>query len=115
MRFSNEQRCFVIKHYYSNNFSYARVRNEFTDKWPEINLSDMQIKRIIDRFEQYHRVDDLPKSGRPRIRTAQFQERVTTQLVAMPITSSRRLAQSVSASHTTTYRAIDLLNNMDWN
>lgn len=105
MRFSAEQRCAIIQLYYSNNRSYRDVKEQFLAKW-RVNVYDMQIKRIIDKFEKEHTVADRAKSGRPRARTPAFRETVAANLVAVPTVSSRRLAHSLQATHTTTYRTM---------
>ncbi len=81
MWLSNAQRCLIIKLYFSHNYSYLRIKNEFNEEYPDVPLTNMQIKQIIDKFEQHHTVSDLPKAGRPRIRTSQFQQQVAERLL----------------------------------
>ncbi len=38
MHFSAKQRCLIIKLYYANNKSYARVRAQFSEEYLEIEL-----------------------------------------------------------------------------
>ncbi len=56
MRFSAKQRCLIIKLYYVNNKSYTHVRAQFSEEYPEIELSDMQINRVIIKFKAQHTV-----------------------------------------------------------
>ncbi len=56
-------RCFVIEEYYCSSQSYARVHVAFSEKF-EQEVSDRQIKCIVDQFEKNHMVSDMPRSGR---------------------------------------------------
>ncbi len=85
MRFSAKQRCLIIKLYYVNNKSYARVRAQFSEEYPEIELSDMQINGVIIKFETQHTVQDLPKTGRPRVQMPALREQVRGEIEATPL------------------------------
>ncbi len=61
MRFNLEQRVFISKHYYLSSCSYVCVCHDFEEKYPGMHLSDVQIKRTIDRFKKNHSLTDLPK------------------------------------------------------
>ncbi len=66
----------------------------------------MQIKWIIDRFENECSISDRPNSGQQCICTEQLKGTVEEKLSATPTTPSRRLAQNIRVSHTKTYRVM---------
>lgn len=51
----------MIKHYYITNHSYKDVHDAFIDKYTTCVLNDMQIKRIVDEFDNQNMVSDLQK------------------------------------------------------
>ncbi len=51
------------RRYYRAAQSYARVHVAFSKKF-EREVSDMQIKCIVDQFEKNHTVSEMPKLGR---------------------------------------------------
>ncbi len=104
--FSQEQRCFIVKHYFLNQCSYTRTKIAFEEKWPEINLQKTLLRCVIIRFEQQHTVADLLNSGRLRVRITEFKQQVSTMLVATPHIWSHHLAQHTNTSHSTIYRTM---------
>lgn len=103
MRFSKEQRCFIIEQHFLNTRSCVHVRMNFSNELGSETL-DMQLKRIIDEFEQHYGIADLTKTRRKCVlRTPAFSKRVNKS-EATPTISSRRPVQNVGARHTTTCR-----------
>ncbi len=63
----------------------------------------MQIKWIVDHFEQYNQISDFQKTRRQRVCTPELVEEVRERLSTTPTVSSRQLAQSIGVSHSLTY------------
>lgn len=104
MRFSIEERTFVVRSYYSGGITEVKDtwNNEFATGPP----SRQQIYNIISKFERTGSIADAPRSGRPTTSTTlENQERVAQLLVENPKTSSRRGCLELDISHTS-YRRI---------
>ncbi len=107
MIFSNEQCCFIIKHYFSNNKSFTTVRQLFRDKYGEhYPLPDSTINRIIQRFWNEHTILRRKGSGQPRVVMPQKREEVKQAVIANRQVSIWRLAPRVELSRTTTHRLL---------
>ncbi len=95
----------VIKHYYLSGCSYAHIKTSFffffLIWWKHLQ---MQIKWIVDCFEPHNQISDLQKPGWPHVRTLELVEEVRGRLSTTHNVLSRRLAQNIGASHSSTYR-----------
>ncbi len=100
--FSQQQCCFIAKHSFLNQCSYAHTKIAFEERL-EINLLKTLICRIIIRFEQQRTIANQPKSEWVCVRTIKFKQQVTTTLVATPHISFFRLMQHVNDSHSNMY------------
>ncbi|KAJ4452047.1 hypothetical protein ANN_03563 [Periplaneta americana] len=69
MSFSQEQRVFIVEHYFSSR-SYARVVDEFRRNYPDVTVpNNSTITRLIARFSECESVADKKRTGRPAILT----------------------------------------------
>ncbi len=106
MYFSPAQRVYVIKVYYETK-SLKTVRERFTAEFPGVVAPAKQvILTLVRKFEQHYTIDDLPRSGRRSVRTTEKRDEIRQALAENPSTSSRRVAQKVGLSHTSTYRTM---------
>ncbi len=104
MFFSPKQRVFIIKCYYQTG-SLKRVRETFEVEFPDVSPpGNKAILHIVKKFENHHTVSDLRRSGRTSVRTEESKEKIRNVVTATPSLSSRRVAQQVGLSHTSTYR-----------
>ncbi len=61
----------------------TRVWENYFDEYDE-NISKMQIKRIVDCFEQHNQISDLQKTGWPCVRTLELVKEVRRRLSTTP-------------------------------
>lgn len=87
MRFSIEERAFVIKIFYKT--GAGEVGRVWNDEFKTQPPSRQQIYKIVNKFEGTGSVADAPKSGRPTTSTTpENQERVAQLLTEDPQTST---------------------------
>ncbi len=111
MVFSNEQCCFIIERYFSNNKSFTTMRQLFREKHGEhYMLPDSTINRIIQRFRNEHTILWRKGSGRPWNVTPQKREEVKQAVIANRRVCIWRLAPCVELSRATTHRLLRELN-----
>lgn len=104
MKFTREERIFMVKRYYIDGCS--GVINAWNDEFDSQPPSRQQIRRTALKFENEGSIVDAPRSGRPRsARTPDNMERVATALVETPATSTRVGARDLDLSRTS-YRRI---------
>ena len=104
MRFTIEERTFIIKKYYESGVRHVMQLwpNEFATPLP----SRKAVYNLIHKFERTGSVADDKRTGRPvTTTTAENQERVAQHLVETPETSTRRGGLELDLSHTS-YRRI---------
>ncbi len=63
----------------------------FLDEYDE-NVSKMQIKPTVDRFEQHNQILDIQKTGQLRVRTLELVKEVRGRLSTMSTVSSHQLS-----------------------
>ncbi len=95
MPFSWEMRVFIIKCYFKIK-SYKTSRESFKEKFvDEQTLPNSTIKRIVQHFEVLFRLEDVPCSRRPTMRTYERREEVRQQIVATRCILVHKLVQCV--------------------
>jgi transposase len=61
----------------------------------KLGVSQRTIRRWIDHYQQYHTVDDKPRSGRPRITTDEEDEMIVMGARVQPFTSARQITREL--------------------
>ena len=95
-KFTTEQRTKIVQFYFKFHRSIILTQRAYC---LHINArkppSDFMIRRLIQRFQQYGSVSDLPRSGRPRsVRSQINRESVLDSVQEEPGTLIRRLMTS---------------------
>jgi hypothetical protein len=92
MSFSQEQRVFILEHYFASR-SYARVADEFRWRYPDSAVpNNSTITRLIDGFRECGSVADRKRSGRPTILTEAKLADMEGMMQNSPSESLRRLS-----------------------
>ena len=113
MSFSQEQRVFIVEHYFSS-LSYARVVNEFCEKYPGDKVpNNSTITRLIALFRETGSVADKKKTGRPKILTDAKLGEVRDAIQRSPSKSLRRLSAQSQISYGSAQEAMKKLHMKD--
>ncbi len=111
MVFSDEQCCFIIEHYFSNNKLFTTVRQLFREKYGEhYMLPGSTINQIIQQFRNEHTILRRKGIGWSRGVTPKKIEEVKQAVIANCRVSIRRLTPRVKLSRATTNRLLYELN-----
>ena len=105
-KFTTEQRTKIVEFYFKFHRSIILTQRaycrHFNARKPP---SDFMIRRLIQRFQQYGSVSDLPRSGRPRSVFSQInRERVLDSVQEEPGTSIRRRSDQLGMPRMSLYR-----------
>jgi hypothetical protein len=108
MSFSQEQRVFIVEHYFASR-SYARVPDEFRWEYPDSAVpNNLTITRIINRFRECGLVSDRKRSARPDILTEAKLADVEKMLQRSPSKSLRRLSAQSGISYESAQKAMKM-------
>ena len=107
-KYTTEERTKIVEFYFKFHHSIILTQREycrhFSARKPP---SDFMIRRLIQRFQQYGSVSDLPRSGRPRsVRSQMNRERVRDSVQQEPGTSIRRRSHHFGMSRTSLHRIL---------
>jgi len=99
---------FLLTRYYQLDRDWRQLEDEFEDRFPNVHFPDRQTVRNMDRkFQRIGRVDDAPRSGRPRdARTEENQFLVAQSVVEDPHLSTRRASLQLGLSRRTYQRIL---------
>lgn len=105
------QRVLIVRRYFETK-SYKEVKKSFQDQFPGVPIpANSTILRLVRRFNETGRVDELPRTGRPRTAVAPNKvKEVRAVLNENRQTSTRRIAQRVGISQRSVRRSLKLLH-----
>ncbi|KAL4084269.1 hypothetical protein QTP88_028094 [Uroleucon formosanum] len=109
MSFSQDQRVFIVEHYFASR-SYACVVDEFRVKYPNVAVpNNSTITRLIARFRETGSVSDKKRTGRPTVLTDAKLAEVRNVMLHSPSKSLRRLSAHSQISYGSAQKAMKKL------
>ena len=107
-KYTTEERTKIVEFYFKFHHSIILTQREYCRHFSARKQpSDFMIRRLIQRFQQYGSVSDLPRSGRPRLVRSQMNlERVRDSVQQEPGTSIRRRSHQLGMSRTSLHRIL---------
>ena len=107
-KYTTEKRTKIMEFYFKFHHSIILTQREycrhFSARKPP---SDFMIRRLIQSFQHYGSVSDLPRSGRPRSFRSQMNlERVRDSVQQEPGTSIRRSSHQLGMSRMSLHRIL---------
>lgn len=110
MLFSQEQRVFIVEHYFASR-SYARVVDEFRRNYPDSAVpNNSSITRLIERFRECGSVADRKRTGRPVILTEAKMADIGQKMLRSPSTSLRKVSAQLQISYGSAQKAMKKLH-----
>ena len=109
---SLEERTFLVENVLGNGGQFTKqVQKSFKEKFGQDRLPYRNcVNSLVEKFKKTGSVQDLPKSGWPKVLTEGVLQNVTNTLQRSPRKSLRRLSQESRLSLTSTQRAVHKLN-----
>ena len=107
-KYTTEERTKIVEFYFKFHHSIILTQREYCRHFSaRIPPSDFMIRRLIQRFQQYGSVSDLPRSGRPcSVRSQKNRERVRDSVQQEPGTSIRRSSHQLGMSRMSLHRIL---------
>lgn len=103
VRYSLEERIFILKSYYKNDENKDKVRKNWTTKFK--NRDHYQtIESLVEKFERTGSVEDEPRERIRKVRTPELIEKIEQKTKDDPKLSMRILGQEMGVSHMTAWK-----------
>lgn len=92
VKFSLQQRVFLLKQFYCLDRDYGAIEEGFREKWPDTHFPNRNyMVELAKKFERTGSVEDAKRIGRPRsVRTEQNSMMVAQSFVENPRRSAKR-------------------------
>jgi hypothetical protein len=95
MVFPQDQRVFILEHYFST-LSYAECHNAFRNSFPDSAVPNKStIQRLMERFCETRSIGEKRRSGCPSVLSNDSLEDIRACLLPSPRKSSRKLSQQL--------------------
>jgi transposase len=105
MVFSQDQRVFVLEHYFSTR-SYAEYQNAFRNSFPDSVVPNKStIQCLVGRFRETGSIGEKRRSGRPSVLSNGSLEDIRVRLLHSPRKSLRKLSQQIGMTYGSIQRA----------
>jgi transposase len=101
MVFLQDQRVFILKHYFSTQ-SYAECQNAFRNS---VVPNKSTIQRLIECFRETGSIGEKHCSGRPSVLSSDSLEEIRVRLLQSPRKSLRKLTQQTGMTYGSVQRA----------
>jgi hypothetical protein len=110
MVFSQDQRVFILEHYFSTR-SYAECQNAFRNSFPDSVVPNKStIQCLIERFCETRGIGEKHCSGRPSVLSNDSLEDIRARLLQSPRKSLRKLSQQTGMTYGSVQRVTKRLN-----
>ena len=102
MRYTIEQRMFIIEQYFKNNESLAAAVRKFHTKYGRnsVLLTSLTVKRLIEKFRETGSVGDAKHTGRKDLCLHAYKIQLTQQLKPIDHAQRREFVEWIIESST---------------